>query len=547
MKSSVEPDADLSLLAPLAVCLSFASFLYWFRHGDLLLYGDAVAHINIARRVVDSLTPGLLQLGTVWLPLPHLLMLPFIVSRSMWQTGMGASIPTLLAYVMAVIGIFRLLRTFLPSPAAGRDWGTRFAAWFGAAIFALNPNLLYLQSTAMTEPLYLALSIWALVYFSSAIASCQRGEAHARGSPLLRAGLCLAGASWTRYDGWFLAAVMVAIVLTLAWRGNFTPLKGGAKQLFLVALAAPLLWVVYNAIVYHNAWEFANGPYSAKAIEHKTQLAGMPPHPGKGDPVVAFEYFFKSAELNLANRPLGWFWVCGLLAGSAVVLLKERKLWPLLLLWAPVAFYTLSIAYGAVPLFLPVWWPFSYYNVRYGIEMLPAFAVFVALAAYELIEFLAHKKVRVLVAAVSVVLVGISYAQVLLKGPISFGEAVANGRSRVAVETQLASLFENLPATATLLMYLGDHVGALQRAGIPLRRVINEGNHRPWKRPLDPEGLWERALAHPARYVDYVIEVGDDPVAQKVENSELVTLEIVHVSGQPPVVISRTTRGNQAR
>src|SRR5215472_12302875 len=125
MKSSVESDPDLSLLAPLAVSLSFASFLYCFRHGHLLLYGDAVAHINIARRVVDSLTPGLLQLGTVWLPLPHLLMLPFLVSRPMWQTGMGGSIPSLLAYVMAVIGIFRLLRTLLPSSAAGKGWEAR--------------------------------------------------------------------------------------------------------------------------------------------------------------------------------------------------------------------------------------------------------------------------------------------------------------------------------------------------------------------------------------------------------------------------------------
>ena len=37
----------------------FLSFLFYFRRGDILLYGDAVAHINIARRVFDSRTPGL--------------------------------------------------------------------------------------------------------------------------------------------------------------------------------------------------------------------------------------------------------------------------------------------------------------------------------------------------------------------------------------------------------------------------------------------------------------------------------------------------------
>ena len=36
----------------------------------------------------------------------------------------------------------------------------------GAIIYAANPNLIYLQATAMTEPLYLALFIWAVVYFN---------------------------------------------------------------------------------------------------------------------------------------------------------------------------------------------------------------------------------------------------------------------------------------------------------------------------------------------------------------------------------------------
>ena len=69
-----------------------------------------MAHINIARRVFDSRTPGLLQLGTVWLPLPHLLMIPFLLSDWMWQTGVGGSIPSMIGYVFGVAGIFRLVR-----------------------------------------------------------------------------------------------------------------------------------------------------------------------------------------------------------------------------------------------------------------------------------------------------------------------------------------------------------------------------------------------------------------------------------------------------
>src|ERR1700689_1317371 len=104
---------EIVRLVWLAVFVSVFSFLFYYRHGDVLLYGDAVAHINIARRVFDSKTPGLLQLGTVWLPLPHLLIIPFIASMQMWQTGAGGSMPSMAAFALSVLGIFRLGRPVL--------------------------------------------------------------------------------------------------------------------------------------------------------------------------------------------------------------------------------------------------------------------------------------------------------------------------------------------------------------------------------------------------------------------------------------------------
>src|SRR6202166_5004124 len=103
-------DRETALVAQFAACVSFISFAFYLQHGGLLLYGDAVAHLNIARRVFDSRTPGLLQLGTVWLPLPHLLMIPFLLSDWMWKTGVGGSIPSMVGYVFGVIGMFRLVR-----------------------------------------------------------------------------------------------------------------------------------------------------------------------------------------------------------------------------------------------------------------------------------------------------------------------------------------------------------------------------------------------------------------------------------------------------
>ena len=175
-------DSQIRLLAWLATCVSVFAFLFYFQRGDVLLYGDAVAHLNIARRVFDSKTPGLLQLGTVWLPLPHLLMIPFLISDEMWRRGVGGSIPSMVAYVFGVIGMFRLVRGTVTRTLAP-DRAVRLAAWTAALVYAANPNLIYMQTTAMGETLYLTLFIWAIVYLSESL----RGDAKA----LTKCGLCL--------------------------------------------------------------------------------------------------------------------------------------------------------------------------------------------------------------------------------------------------------------------------------------------------------------------------------------------------------------------
>src|SRR6266576_5804384 len=121
MKKPNTSGSEISMVGQIAAMVSIAAFFYYLRHDDLLLYGDAVAHINIARRVFDSRTTGLLQLGTVWLPLPHLLMLPFLIPRWLWQTGIGGSIPSMVAYVLSVTGIFRLMQISLPTFSEERE------------------------------------------------------------------------------------------------------------------------------------------------------------------------------------------------------------------------------------------------------------------------------------------------------------------------------------------------------------------------------------------------------------------------------------------
>jgi hypothetical protein len=525
--------------------VAIASFVFYLRHDLILLYGDAVAHINIARRVFDSKTPGLLQLGTVWLPLSHLLMVPFLINGAAWQSGAGGSLTSLIAYVFAVAGIFRLIKGALSFPA-DLDRESRLAAWFAAVVFGANPNLIYLQSTAMTEALYLALFIWAIVYleeFRQALAARNEESGSVWGS-LRKCSFCLAAAALTRYDGWF-AAVFVALAAIVIARVDLEAVdrverRRAFRDFLLVVSAVPAIWLAYNWIIYRNPLEFANGPYSARAIEKRSAAPGLPLHPGSYNVLAAGQYFLKSAETNLSEGILEKVWIGVALLGSILCLLVERRLATLLLLWLPLPFYALSIAYGGVPIFVPTWWPFSYYNVRYGVQLLPAVATFFAVSVYFLTTLARSPAGKALVAALAATVVIASYVSVWRAQPVSFREAWVNSRSRIRLERVLAANLRKLPPEATLLMYLGDRAGALQRAAIPLSRVIQEGNHRTWKQPSDPEGLWERALANPADLADYAIGIGDDPVARSARQHALPALVIMETTGQPSATIYST-------
>src|ERR1700693_6064391 len=75
-----------------ATVISVVAYVITVRLHGVLLYVDSISHLEIARRVVSSTSPGLAQLGYVWLPLPHLLMLPFVWSSPLYQNGFAGSI-----------------------------------------------------------------------------------------------------------------------------------------------------------------------------------------------------------------------------------------------------------------------------------------------------------------------------------------------------------------------------------------------------------------------------------------------------------------------
>ncbi len=494
---------EWSAVLAASLALSLSAILWSWLHGVMLNYGDAVAHLHIARRVFDSHRPGLSQLGSVWLPLPHLLLMPFVAVYRWWADGIAGMIPSALAYLAACAGIYRLARHWLPPAAAA----------LALAFFAANPNLLYLQTTAMTEPLFLCEMIWTVVWLVEWRESIESDPARAD-RLLWSIAAVLVAAIFTRYDGWILALLAWSgIGLTLLRRGNLRSRTFWIASVLVIA--APISWFVYNATVFGDWLELARGPYSAKAIELRTMTPGAgPPHPGWHNPWVSLHFFIKTAEMDAAA--LAWgntLLVLSLLGtGWAGLIARRRAFTWAFLLWLPVPFYAYAIAYGSVPIFIPVWWPHSWYNTRYGLELLPAFALGLGFTAYFCYGAVREFKPRwaKYAAALLFALVAFNAWQVLRERPLTYVEGTKNVDSRRPFEMQIPPVLRSLLAThpgGAILMDTSVYPQLVALTGIPLRQTINESDKQ----------FYSAALAAPAAHAAVVLAFEGDAIDQAVK------------------------------
>ena len=143
------------ILSAAAAVVGLAAWAVFFRAGLVLSHYDAKAHLVVARRVIDNLTPGWQQIGAVWLPLPHLIELLPTQIDLFYRTGMFASLVSIGCLATTAYATARLIL---------RVTGSRLGAAVCTALIALNPNLLYLHTTPMTEPLLLASSVLAILW-----------------------------------------------------------------------------------------------------------------------------------------------------------------------------------------------------------------------------------------------------------------------------------------------------------------------------------------------------------------------------------------------
>ena len=241
-------------LAAAAFLCGTAAWMVFVQRDLVLSHYDAKAHLVVARRVIDSLTPGWQQIGAVWLPLPHLLQILPTQVDWLYRTGLFGSLLSVTAFAISAWAAARLVLVIT---------GSSLGAAIAGLLLLLNPNLLYLHSTPMTEPLLLALTLvvvlWTCEWLSQA--DSPRSAAPAK------LGWAMAAAMWTRYEAWPVVAATLAIAAYVLWRkkpgfissGRLADMKSG----FVLALwpAAAALLFMLNSRITVGSWFVTGGFY----------------------------------------------------------------------------------------------------------------------------------------------------------------------------------------------------------------------------------------------------------------------------------------------
>ena len=415
----------------------------------------------------------------MWLPLPHWLMLPLVRRDALWRTGLAGAIPSAVCFVVAGMFLFA---------AARRLFDSLLAAVAATALFALNPNLLYLQTTPMTEPPFLA-CLMALLYFT-----VRFGQTRGWGA-LAGAALAALLASLARYEAWLLLPFAAAYCTLVAKRRR---LLVGITFCLLAGLGPAYVlfhhwWLTGDALAfYRNEW-------SAKAIQ------GGLPYPGKGDWNAAWIYYRTAAQL-CAGVVLPWVAIAG-----AIAALWKRVFWPLVLLALPGLLIVWAMhSSGGTPIFVPTLPPNSYYNGRYGLAVLPL----LALAASALVAALPS---GLQTAAAGAVVIAATVPWLLHPAPanwVVWEEGHRNDEARREWARQAADyLGPRYVRGSGIVSRSGTMVAIYRQMGIPIREVFTIDNGLPWQAAMQRPELW--------LHQEWAVAEGGDPVQSAINRLAL--------------------------
>ena len=443
-----------------------AAAIHYSRAGLALAHYDARAHLVVARRIFDSLTPGWQQVGAVWLPFPHLLNAIPVQSDWWYRTGASGIAVSVISMTVAAWAIARLIQLVTGSWIGGAA---------AAALLMINPNVLYLQSTPMTEPLLFGTTFLAVAMIgewcallgppSSAAPPTTYGATTANRSTRAAGWACIA-AVLTRYEAFPIVAAAIGLSFAVLLRRGFSVAAA------VRAVRGLALWPL---------WALAAFLVNSKVTVGSFFVSGgffVPENPALGQPWLAWTQIWEGL-VRLAGPAVPWLAVLSAIAIVVAFTWRgQEALIVVLALAASAALPLYAYAQGHPE------------RVRYAVPLVAACAALIG-AGIALLP-------RRLQAAAAPAVVALSLWQLHpldRQAPVvvEAQREAPNMAGRRAVTAYLASHWDGQP----ILMSMGSlahYMHDLSAAGFAIRDFLHEGNGE----------IWKYAVAHPAPVAEWI-------------------------------------------
>lgn len=440
------------IAAVCALLLGGLATRYYAGQDLTLSHYDAKAHLVVARRILDSLTPGWRQIGAVWLPLPHVLNALPVQVDAWYRTGASGVAISMLSFAAAAASLCWLVSRLSASVPA---------ALATLAVFIYQPDLLYLQATPMTEPLLLGLTVTGVALLYQWTTMGGTGAAWP-------AGLVLALACLTRYEAWPITAAAGGVAWLTLWRNGGT-LVGSARAAMRVGLwplgALVLFLVLSKATV--GEWLVTGGFYEPNNPAYKVPMKAL-------------------VQVGWGLGRVGGWPVAWAGAAAAVVVLlnglvyRERQAW-----W-----FALALAGSAA---LPYYAFVSGhpFRIRYMILLITA-----AAAGIGLLIGLLPRKMQAAAALLVGGVLAVDRTPLGLTSPM-VAEAQWDRQNQAARRDVTACLVERWQGEPILVSMgsLAHYMQETSRDGFAIRHYIHEGIGE----------LWYEALKSPKRHAAFVL------------------------------------------
>ncbi|HEV3060302.1 MAG TPA: hypothetical protein VGY48_18815 [Vicinamibacterales bacterium] len=477
-------DAIAAAIGLCTLLLGIAAALYYHRIGLTLSHYDARGHLVVARRIFDSITPGWQQIGAVWLPLPHLLNALPVQIDFLYRTGASAVAISVASFAVAAGAVAWIVVSATGSEAAGAC---------AALVFALNPNVLYLQSTPMTEPLLVALTTLAVAMLIDWTEHVYSGGSCPPVGPRGRGvGAVLALGCLTRYEAWPVTAVALTLAAWAIWR------RSGSPRLAMRAVAAVAAYpavavigfTVFSRVVI-GEWFVSDGFF-------------VPENKARGDLMLA------AREIAWGTRMVGgaalvWLGLAGVAALVVMGLASRRRVEAII-----------AVALGATAATpLVAFYKGHPFRIRYMVPLIAIEAIGAGVAAGTVGIVGIVPRARLPAAAAVALLAMATLRPFDATAPMvieaQWDRPNAPVRARVTACLGRPRPGEKIMAS---MGSLGHYMQEASAAGYELRDFLHEGNG----------DIWLAAIEHPRPFADWLL------IEEKAEGGDL----LAHIARDRP-------------